>query len=243
VPVTVDQHRLHTELRDRIRLHRPDLVAGRRMARASDLFAVQRELDGEPPETTTVVVAVVRRCDLADLIAGAAGFAAGLSTQEAADWRRAFTRTVFLAGNPVNLSRRYDFAHVAPGGSIAWTRPALAPSFALLRRLLKAYPAGRAADTAPGPDVVLPGPPVAAPARRELYLATAGMSIVDCLVNVNHLVAEATLSGLIRPGDRIAVRPVPRLVGATVPFHALRADADPLDGGRLRAVAGLTAPI
>lgn len=62
----------------------------------------------------------------------------------------------------------------------------------------------------------------------------------EALVHLNHLVVEAALDGLITPGDRLTLRSVPSLTGATAPFAALRVDVDRTRPDRLRAFAALT---
>lgn len=205
----------------------------------------------------TVAVAVVSRFDLAGWIPASCGFALGLDPGQRADWRRSFTRTVFLAGNPANLTDRFDLRQLAADGSVGWLGPAAAGGFTALRRLLTLF-AGP--DDLPAPPALrvevpaAPGrparrspvhrPPVhRPPVHRELYLATAGVSVLDCMVNLNHLLAEAVLDGLLAPADTLLVRPVPRLVGMPEPVAALRIGLDRGDPDRLRAYAGLTKEI
>jgi hypothetical protein len=59
-------------------------------------------------------VAVLRRFDPAVFARSAVQFALGLSDEQRVAWFRAFTRTVFLAGNPENLVERFPGAHVSP---------------------------------------------------------------------------------------------------------------------------------
>ncbi|WP_239091445.1 DUF6182 family protein, partial [Streptomyces sp. SID14478] len=74
---------------------------------------------------------------------------------------------------------------------------------------------------------------------RELYVATAGCTVADALVHVNHVLVEAVLDGLVTPGDLLTVRQVPSLTGTFDALDRVRAVADPHGPGRLRAVAGL----
>jgi hypothetical protein len=60
------------------------------------------------------------------------------------------------------------------------------------------------------------------------------------LIHLNHLIAEATLDGLLVPGDSVTLRQVPRLVGFRARPVALRVDLDPIDPARLQAFAALT---
>jgi hypothetical protein len=186
-------------------------------------------------ETTTAVV-VLRRFDLVPWIRGTVAFAAGLPGTEADAWRAAFTRTVFLAGNPDNLRNRFAFDHIGPGADAAWLAPAPAQRFMTLRRLLRLFAAPAALAPSRPETVDLDGPPTGD--AHDLYIGTAGTSVSQTLIDLNHLLAEAVLDGLLRPGDRLHLRRVPRLVGLG-PFDALRVVAEPEDPARLRAHAGL----
>ncbi|MFI1102952.1 DUF6182 family protein [Streptomyces melanogenes] len=85
-----------------------------------------------------------------------------------------------------------------------------------------------------------PGPPPRAGVHRDLYVAASGVPMPEALVHLNHLVVEAAMDGLITPGDRLTLRSVPSLTGATAPFAALRVDVDRTRPDRLRAFAALT---
>jgi hypothetical protein len=204
------------------------------------LAAGRRELDGDLHS----VVAVLRRFDPAGWIRGTCAFVQGLSPDGATAWRRSFTHTVFLAGNPENLAGRVAFDHVTADFSAAWHGPARPEASIGLRRLLKAL--GGAA-----PFPVRPPEPITVPAgagrgrraERDLYVATAGVSFPQALVHLNHLVAEAVLDGHIAAGDRLTLRRIPSLSGLRTPFSALRVDVDPTHPDRLRAFAGLTQEI
>ncbi|WP_447002187.1 DUF6182 family protein [Saccharothrix isguenensis] len=234
--MTITQQVLRDHVAQRIATARPDL------ARLHDLSTVDGLAGVEAcvAEDGTTVVAVVRRFDLVSWTRGTVAFAAGLDPERAAKWRRSFTRTVFLAGNPVNLVDRFAFAHVDDIGSTAWTAPAPGPVHAPLRRLLRTFSGSR--EVAPSGDVLidLPGGGGGRRARRVLYLAGSGTTVERFMVHMNHLLVEAVLDGIVSPGDRLVVRRVPRLVGVPGPFDALRVDIDPVCPGRLRAVMGLT---
>ncbi|MBB4908422.1 DUF6182 family protein [Actinophytocola algeriensis] len=232
--MTLTQEVLRHQVADRIRAARPDLGGGE-----ISLPGMRAEV-AAPTESGTAVVCVLRRLDLPTFIAGTCAFAAALPAERVADWRRAFTRTIFLAGNPGNLRDRFSFHHADPGGTIAWTAPATLREHAPLRRLLRLFDGGGALPPAvavrvPGPDVR----PSAHPAGHDLYLASTGVTVGESLVHLGHLLAEAVFDGLIAGGDRLAVWPVPCLVGLTGPYEALRVGADPHDPDRLRAYAAL----
>jgi hypothetical protein len=240
--MSLTQEVLHAELAGRVRAVRPDLAAGLDMSTMDGLLAAQAAIGSADPETGTGVVSVVREFEPAAWIRGTVAFAAGLAPAEAAAWRASFTRTFFLAGNPANLRDRFGFAHMAEGGSVAWTRPGEPAANSPLRRLLKLFDGPAPLPPWPPLEVLLPGGPPAG-RTRVLYVATAGATVDRSLVHLNHLLAEAVFDGLVAPGDRLVVRQVPRLVGVTGPFAALRIGTDPANTGLLRAFAALTEEI
>ena len=79
-----------------------------------------------------------------------------------------------------------------------------------------------------------------APARRNLYISTVGVDLGSGMVNLNHLLVEAVLDGLVGPGDRLAVRQVPWLSHISEPPAALRVGRDLGRPDRWRAFAALT---
>lgn len=224
--MTLTQEVLRHQVAHRIRAARPDL--------ADVSPAGMRHEVTAPAETETAVVCVLRRLDLATFIAGTCAFAATLPADKVADWRRSFTRTIFLAGNPGNLRDRFPFHHADPDGAIAWTAPATLREHAPLRRLLRLFDGGGALP--PAVTVRLPGVRAAA---HDLYLASTGVTVGERLVHLGHLLAEAVFDGLVAGGDVLSVRPVPCLVGLTGPYEALRVAEDPHDPDRLRAYAAL----
>jgi Family of unknown function (DUF6182) len=175
---------------------------------------------------------------MAAFIAGTCTFAASLPAEQATGWRRSFTRTIFLAGNPHNLRDRFAFHHTDPDGAIAWTLPATLHAHTPLRRLLRLFD-GSGALPPPATVAVPVSVPDTRQVEHDLYVASTGVTVGDCLVHLGHLLAEAVLDGLVAGGDRFAVRYVPRLVGMAGPFEALRVAADPDDPDRLRAYAAL----
>lgn len=217
----------------RIRAARPDLARGLDLSTVSGLAAAQRSLGVE-----VMAVSVVREFDLVSWIRATCAFAAGLPPSLVPAWRRSFTRTIFLAGNPENLLDRFSFAHVSEDGAAAWTAPAAERSLVPLRRLLKLFSGPYELPLAPPLSVEVPGAPSRPPVRRGLYVAVAGVPVAEVMVHLGHLLAEAVLDGLLSPGDALTVRLVPRLSGITSPFAALRIGSE--SGDRLRAFAGLT---
>jgi hypothetical protein len=165
---------------------------------------------------------VLHRFEPAGFIRGVCAFAASLTSTERARWRRSFTRTIFLAGNPRHVTGRFAFRHVAEDATAAWIGPAEPEALLGLRRLLKLFDAPGAVPAHPELAVVVPGAPDGPGTHRRMLLATADSSLSDHLVQLHHLVAEAVIDTVIQPGDRLTVRQVPRLPGTAGPFAALR---------------------
>lgn len=220
----------------RIRAVRPDLAHGFDLSTVSGLVAAQRSLGVE-----AMAVSVVRHFDLVSWIRGTCAFAAGLPPSLVPAWRRSFTRTIFLAGNPENLLDRFSFAHVSDDGAAAWMAPVSERALVPLRRLLKLFSGPYELPLQPSLSVEVPGVSTRPPVRRGLYVAVAAVPVAEVMVHLGHLLAEAVLDGLLFPGDELTVRLVPRLSGITSPFAALRIGSE--EGDRLRAFAGLTEEI
>ncbi|MQS35239.1 DUF6182 family protein [Streptomyces katsurahamanus] len=251
---------------DRLRTTRPDLAADLDLTSLEGLRGAQAVLadrEAAEPGDRTVVVAVVGDFDLPRWVVDTCRFALAVPAERAGAWRHAFTRTVYLAGRPDSLRKRFAFDHVAEDGSIAWSGPAPEADTESLRRLLKTFSGVReltawAPVTVTVPEAGAPGrtegephgdPPPAPrgagtrrPLARDLYIATARVTVADALVQVNHLLVESAMDGTVGPGDRLTLRSVPRLTGLSVPLAALRVDTDPHRPGELRAYAGLTEP-
>lgn len=194
--------------------------------------------------------AVLRELDPTGLACAVAALAAGLPADTRLRWRRAFTRTVFLTGNPANLAGRFAFDHVADDGSVALIGPQEPDAMLGLRRLLPLVADGPLPSLPPGEPRTVPGrvradrpvadrPVADRPARGwRVTVATAGVGTAGYLVHLGHVVAEAVLDGHLHPGDRLSVRHVPRVLrdGAVT----VRVHADGYDENRLRAYAALT---
>lgn len=207
-----------------------------------------------------LAVCVVGRFSLADWVRETCRFALAVPPERAEPWRRAFTRTVYLAGRPEALAERFAFTHLAPDGSAAWSGPGPEAETAALRRLLKAFDCRAEVGARPPVTVRVPGPAPAdpaapargsrgplperaggrAPGHRDLWIATAGVTVTRALVHLNHLLAEAVLDRLVVPGDRVTLRCVPRLTGLTASIAVLRVDADLHRPTELQAFAALT---
>ncbi|HEU5110317.1 MAG TPA: DUF6182 family protein, partial [Micromonosporaceae bacterium] len=242
--MSLTQEDLRARAEQRVRRLRPDLAARLDLAAGGDLLAAREELAAGAGDADALTVVVLRRVALAGWIAETCRFVAGVAPERAAPWLRSFTRTVFLAGNADNLAGRFRFDHVAGDGSAAWAGPSPAGRSEALRRLLKVFHCAHGPPARPPVTVEIPPAgdrrPARPPVRRLLYVATAQVTLPDCLIHLNHLLAEAVLDGLVRPGDRLAVHQVPSLAGLAEPLAALRVGAEPTHPGRLRAYAGLT---
>ncbi|MFI9246151.1 DUF6182 family protein [Streptomyces sp. NPDC053086] len=235
--------REHTAVR--IRAARPDLADRHDLATHDGLLAAHRHIAGEEgaaEDGQTLAAVVVREVDLAGWARDTCAFALGVPPERASAWRASFTRTVFLAGNPDHLRDRFAFAHLADDGSAAWTAPGPASGTTTLRRLLKLFDAPAEVPAGPARQITVPGepPPGRAPVARDLHLATAGCTVAEALVHLNHVLVEAVLDGLLAPGDRLTLHRVPRLAALSGPVTRVRAVPDPRLPGRLRAAAVLT---
>ncbi|MBL1103496.1 hypothetical protein JK361_02570 [Streptomyces sp. 5-8] len=243
--MTRTQQLLRERTAVRIRAARPDLADRHDLATPDGLLDAHRHIAqeaGAADDGQILAAVVVRDVDLARWVRDTCVFALGVPPEDAAAWRASFTRTVFLAGNPDHLRDRFVFAHLADDGSAAWTAPGPAAGTTTLRRLLKLFDAPAEVPPAPARHLTVPGepPPGRVPVTRGLHLATAGCTVAEALVHLNHVIAEAVLDGLIAPGDRLTLHRVPRI--NPLPGHAVRVRAvpDPRLPGRLRAAAALT---
>ncbi|MET9882648.1 DUF6182 family protein [Streptomyces sp. NPDC006430] len=231
---------------ERVRSARPELADRLDLSSTQALRAVRAGFHGARTVENDEVVAVVvvGRLDLPRWVRETCAFALALTPTTRNAWRRSFTRTVYLAGNPSNLRERFAFDHVAGDDSMAWAGPAPGATTATLRRLLKSFEASHELTARPSATVTVPGRPRSRPAtHRDLYVATAKVTVTDALVHVNHLLAEAVLDGLIGPGDRLTLRFVPRLTGLGAQLAMLRVDTDVHRPDELQAYAGLTTEV
>lgn len=235
--MTLSQEVLRDLVAERIRVSRPDCRGD--LSTVAGLRSAQQEA---AEDGGFAAVSVIARFELASWIRGTCAFALGLPAEHVPAWRRSFTKTIFLAGNPVNLAGRFTFAHVHDDRSVAWTAPMAPAATDTLRRLLKLF---EGAAALPAHDEFLVRLPGAGPdpVRRALYVTTAGMTVADGVVHLNHLLVEAVFDGLLRPGDQLLVRQVPRLAGIGERFDSLRIGPDPSGADRLRAFGGLTEEI
>ncbi|HZN18581.1 MAG TPA: DUF6182 family protein [Micromonosporaceae bacterium] len=171
----------------------------RRHERAAQGLTVGASARGQ----VTVPVAM-RAFDPAALLPGAMAFAAGLSTVDADAWFRCYTRTMFLFGDPANLSERHPPAVVCAHGQVAWLGVYDAQRAEHVRRLLRPVSGLlpddlSQLDTVTGPDRC-PG--------WQLHVAVRGLDLARYLVHLHHTVAEAVLTGVLPADATIALRHV-----------------------------------
>jgi hypothetical protein len=212
-------------------------------------------VDGAAEDLAAVVV--VRDLDPATVVRGALAFVTGLPPALGEHWRRSFTRTLFLAGNPASLADRVDFA-VRIDDAMGWVAPTERHRTRDVSRALRIFHAPaewpglidpftvQVPATSAGADTPRP-----APLTATLRVATAGVSAADYLVHINHTVCEAVLRGLLRPADRLRIVHETDLDLAGIdiadatgpaPSTHLRIAADHADPGVLRLYARLSTP-
>ncbi|MEV7520904.1 DUF6182 family protein [Streptomyces sp. NPDC091371] len=249
--MTLSPDLLLTVAAERLLVTRPELAGHLDLSTSEALRKAKATLAGgeaDGPHNGAAVVMVVGRFSLPHWVQETCRFALSVPADRAGPWHRSFTRTLFLAGRPNNLKERFAFDHIADDGSTAWIGPAPDEATAALRRLLKSFDGTRELPAWAPTTVAIPAPvgessAGSRPVCRDLYIATAGVTVSDVLIQVNHLLAEAVLDGLIQPGDRLTLRSVPRLAGLAMRFAALRVDTDTRRPHELRAYAGLTEEI
>ena len=167
----------------------------------ADVTELAREADRSRPPVAALVL--LRRFDLGEFVAGAAAFAEALDDDERRDWYRAFTRTLFLVGDPGRLPAwaadllRHRSAHMA----WAWT-PGDGAGVGL-RRLLKPL------RTAGPPRV--PALHRSGDGERELTVAVEGLTLERYLVHLHHALSESFITGELEPGEGLTLRHVPRI--------------------------------
>jgi Family of unknown function (DUF6182) len=186
---------------------------------------------GEPGASTadTTVLVLLRSFHLADMVHGVREFAAALEPGAAAAWRRSWTRTRFLFGNPANLTPGNRARVVAPAATAAWLGPFPDARWPGLSRLLKPVTGGL--PELPR-EIDFPG----VGPRRVLQVAIAGLTLVDYLVHLHHTLAEAVLLGRLRPKEPLRLSHLPAFGtgSACGPPAYARVLPEPGDTGRLR---------
>ncbi|MER8012044.1 DUF6182 family protein [Streptomyces sp. NPDC094149] len=184
-------------------------------------------LGGGPASSALDVAVVVADLDVTTFIGGIADFALSLPHALRDGWYRTLTRTVFLAGRPASTATRHPYRHTTPRGDLAWYGPARRVALRPLSLLLRAFQGPAQVEVPAEPlTVVVPGTPTRHTA--EAAIAVGGVSTVEYLVHVHHLISEAVLRGLVRSGDTLRVEH--RQTLTTADFR------DALDPGRAESV-------
>jgi hypothetical protein len=239
------QERLFAELSRRIQIVRDGHGARREPVSPSTAPIDLSILDAAAKAAPDIAaIAVIRDFDPVAFARSSLAFAFLLPEDWRSLWFSAYTRTIFLAGNPANLKGRFPFQYIADDGSSAWLGPASAQLSMSLRRLLVLFrgdPAPRLTNKFTLTVPLVAGRESAGPRpERSIYIGTAGLSASDYLVHLNHTLAESVLTGLIVPGDTVTIRHLPRLHGCQQELTWLRVHRDNKDANRLRAYAGVS---
>jgi hypothetical protein len=217
----------------------------------SHVERVSAGLDGRPTTTAggepaeLYVIVVVRDLDPAEFVRGTLEFALGIPSRLQDSWYRTFTRTLFFAGNPLSLAERFESNHVARGGEIGWLGPAPQSAHLGLRRMLRLFRAPAPAAPPGTLELTVPGGPPTGRAAT-LRVATGGVSTQEYLVHLNHTLCEASLRGLLGPGDALSISHTDELAHTEVRSpdggrSQLRIGEDARRPGRLRLYASLAA--
>ncbi|WP_406129069.1 DUF6182 family protein [Streptomyces canus] len=193
---------------------------------------------GHPAEATVVVL--LRSFDLDGLVNGARAFAAGLAPAEADAWRRSWTRTLFLFGNPANLTERTPPRLVSPTGTTAWLGPYAPQHLPGPIRLYKPV-SGVLPELRPDIEIAPAETPAGSPPTpggpcRPMHIAVRDVKLADYLIHLHHALSESVLQGRLRLDERLRLIHSPDLgaeaVGGTSGYA--RVHHAPDDPERLR---------
>jgi hypothetical protein len=196
----------------------------------------------QTPEVCAIVV--VRDVDVASFVTGALAHTVALPPPVQDAWYRAFTRTVFLAGQPDQLARRFPAGERSPNGAMSWFAADEPAAYEGLRRLLRAFEGPRLPPDLPAAvKLRFPGRAGVPGRTRRLFVGIAGLGTQQYLVHLHHTVCEAALRGLIGPGDALEVVHMPEIDESVGPWDYARVHADHADEQRLRLHACLSPPL
>jgi Family of unknown function (DUF6182) len=233
VRVAFTQRQLRLTLQERIRAS--GLTGG--LVGAIEAEDDAHRLPARPGSTVVMAVVVMRDFVPQMFAQSCVAYVLGLSPQSAAGWFRGFTKTVFLAGNPMNLTKRFEFQLISSDGSIGWFAPVAPSESHTIRRLLDALEVGLPNESMTNFDIVIPAQKPDG-STKILYVGVAGFNGMSYLIHLNHILSEGLLSGILGPGDRVVFRTVPSVNGCG-PLEGLRVSVDLFDRGRLRAYGGI----
>lgn len=184
------------------------------------------------------VVAVVADFEPVEFVRACLEFSTTLSADEFRYWCANFTRTIFLAGHPANLSVRYPPDHVSERGDIAWYGPRDTESMSGVRRLLRPFhgpvliPAGINSRVTPREGE--------ASESFVLTVDVSDMVIEEFMIHVNHVVAESAFAGILHADTALVLKSVSTAEFTPSESQYLRISADQDDAGRLRCYAALS---
>jgi hypothetical protein len=148
------------------------------------------------------VAVVVAGFAPANFVGGVVDFTLAVPPDRRGGWLASFTRTIFLVGRPTTVNLRQSSTHVTADGDLAWYGPVPSDDLQPLSRLLRAFQGPSQVKSPSTPIVVtVPGPPTGH--LVHAVVAVGNVTTAEYLIHVHHLVAEATIRGLIRPGDEI----------------------------------------
>lgn len=199
-----------------------------------DAFHLAEEISKEGS-----AVVVMRDFDLKKFCESSLAFVCSLPQATRHKWFRVFTRTLFLVGNPLKLRDRFHFDYIVNDGSIGWIGPTFPDATLTIRRLLSSFYFDIFPLGPPEFDLIVPSKDFSGKTWL-LYFAVAGLTGPQCIVHLNHTLAEGVIVGLFRVGDRIRVRTVPSLsAGSCANLASLRVHVDPYDETRLRGYTGI----
>ena len=192
--------------------------------------AISRVAQGGTPlgHHRTSVAVVVEDLVPAAFISGVIRFTLGVPEAVGAAWLAGFTPTVFLAGRPASVRSRHCAAYATADGALAWYGPDRDTALRVISRLLRAFH-GPAPVRPPAGVLTIQVPGIPSGRTAEARIATGGVGAGDYLVHVHHLFAEATLRGLVRPGDTVRVEHHEQL-GTAGDLAGL----DPAEAGRVQ---------
>ncbi|MFI6165538.1 DUF6182 family protein [Nocardia sp. NPDC051052] len=198
----------------------------------------QRLDEDFPTVDRPCAVAVVSAFDPAVFVESGFAFASGLPAEVRNRWCASFTRTVYLAGQPENIAIRYPPDHVSADGTIAWYRPDDLGAVTGLRKLLRPLFATTGVSRTTRAVASL-NARNADTAMATLAVDSAGLTLEQYLVHVNHVVAEAVSMGMLDNRGFLRLVSVDRIDAARGPYDYLRVAADRHDQELLRCYAAL----
>lgn len=202
-----------------------------RVTRALSFAADHRDIP------RTGAIAVVRDVVPMTFVRSVLSFAAQIPEPSRSAWYAAFTRTIFLAGDPGNVTERHPCDQISADGSIAWYGPGPLDEYEGLRRLLRPFHGPLGITAPPTEEVRLRSLPGGATAHLDV---ASGQTAEQYLINVNHLVAEAALDGLFAGVGRLLIRHHTHGPDHPTRYDRIRVSAEPSPSAQLHAHAYLS---